>query len=371
MKFEPGMPSPQDVYARYWFDSSNPAVGVGAKHHTVPAFVLRRFADKDGMLLVRERASGELSTRAVSKLAVTDFYTVLNTDGEFDGPMEQLLATVEGQAAALFRLLLSAFRKPGPLSLDEQVTVSQFLAFQMMRGPRKRREIELLADYTLKLQAGDALTGQDLRQLTAVPHPNEHIRLMGAVSFEIFKSLLSRPVQIVQLDAPLLVICDEPVLVDIDNHVRHLPACSVRQGKLRRQQRQTEGKGTFRQIVHVWPTRPSGVQAAEAVAMPLSPSALLVLGQPGEQAQYQLRLTGDEARDVAHEVNMALVDQAYEWVAAHPGHPSFADWTFPPPGPLIGICDGGSVMSEQLRAAPPHRWQRLRKDWPAEDASPG
>lgn len=30
----------------------------------------------------------------------------------------------------------------------------------------------------------------------------------------------------------------------------------------------------------------------------------------------------------------------------------------PPLGPIIGVCDGGSVMGEQLRAGPPHRWQR-------------
>jgi hypothetical protein len=73
---------------------------------------------------------------------------------------------------------------------------------------------------------------------------------------------------------------------------------------------------------------------------------------------------GDEAHELAEDVNAALVAQAYEWVAARPDHPSFRDWTFPPPGPLIGVCDGGSVMSEQLRSAPPHRWQRLRRDWP-------
>jgi len=42
---------------------------------------------------------------------------------------------------------------------------------------------------------------------------------------------------------------------------------------------------------------------------------------------------------------------------------TFRDRTFPPPGPLIGVCDGGSDMSEQLRSAPPYRWQRLRQDW--------
>jgi hypothetical protein len=37
--------SEDDRVARHWFKSSDPSVGVGAKHHTVPAFYLRRFAD--------------------------------------------------------------------------------------------------------------------------------------------------------------------------------------------------------------------------------------------------------------------------------------------------------------------------------------
>ena len=35
-----------------------------------------------------------------------------------------------------------------------------------------------MADYTAKLQAGHQLTRRDLDTLTAVPHPNEHLRMM-------------------------------------------------------------------------------------------------------------------------------------------------------------------------------------------------
>jgi hypothetical protein len=98
--------------------------------------------------------------------------------------------------------------------------------------------------------------------------------------------------------------------------------------------------------------------------MTLTPSALLVLGRAGEEPVPEVFFRGDAARELAEDVNAALVAQAYEWVAARPDHPSFRDWRFPPPGPLIGVCDGGSVMSQQLKSAPPHRWQRLRRDWP-------
>src|SRR5579863_5834347 len=198
--------------------------------------------------------------------------------------MEQLLAKVEGEAAQLFKLLLSPYRPPGQVTEAEKETLCQFLAFQMVRGPRKRREMELQADYLAKLQAGDELTEQDLVEITAVPHPNEHIKLMGSLSFAIYRYLLPRPVQLVRIDAPLFVTCDEPVLVDNDDHVKHQPECLITAKEMRRQRLEADAAGTtYNQHIHVWPTRPSGVQVADAIAMPLTPSALLILGRPGER----------------------------------------------------------------------------------------
>jgi hypothetical protein len=163
----------EDRLARRWLASSDPSTSVGAKHHTVPAFYLRRFADSTGRLQVRDRPTGRLLPPiTVSKLAITDFYTTLNNDGTLDGRMEELLGKVEGEAAQLLKLLLSPYRRPGRLTAAEQTTLCHFIAFQMVRGPRKRREMELQADYTIKLQAGNQLTEQDLREITAVPHPN-------------------------------------------------------------------------------------------------------------------------------------------------------------------------------------------------------
>lgn len=349
--------------ARRWFESSSPAVGVGARHHTVPAFCLRRFAGRDGRLLVRQRSTGKLIRQSLSDLAVTDFYTFMNTDGTFDGRLEQLLSQVEAEAAKLLRRLASPLRRPEAPSLDERSTICQFLAFQMVRGPRKRREIELMADYGMKVQAGELLSEKDVRQLTAVPHPNMHLQMLGPGAFEIHKSLLRRAVQIMWLDQPLLAICDEPVLVDVDDHVQHFPECFMTQAELRRRQKGQRADGKFSQTLHIWPTKPSGVEIAEAVAMPLSPSALLVLGPIGEDIEPSSALRGEEAADMAREVNAALAGQAYDWIAARPDHPSFASWTLPAPGPVIGVCDGGSTMSRALQSAPSHRWQRIRKEW--------
>jgi Protein of unknown function (DUF4238) len=354
-----------DRQAQRWFATSDPAVYVGSKHHTMPGFILRRFAEGGKRLLVWRRATGEVKPGNVDDLAITNFYTILNTDGQFDGRMEQLLGTIEADAAQVLKLLLlSALRRPGPLTAEQRSVLCQLVAFQMVRGPRKRREIELLGDYGWKTLDNGQLNERDLRELTAVPHPNEHIRLMGPVSQAIWQSLLRRPVQLIRLDAPLLVISDEPVIVDTDEHAQHLPECSLTQGQRRQRQRRNGTDSTFRDIVHIWPTKPAGVEVAEAIGMPLSPSALLVFGGIGEHLQPEIVVTGEEATQLADSVNAALTAQAYDWIAANPNHPTFGGWTFPPPGPLLGVCDGGSIMSKQLRSAPIHRWQRIRKDWP-------
>jgi len=107
---------------------------------------------------------------------------------------------------------------------------------------------------------------------------------------------MPRPVQIARIDAPLFVACDEPVLVDNDDHVKHLPECSLTREQLRRRRKRATAAGaTYRQIVHVWPTRPAGVQVADAIAMPLTPSALLVLGRVGEKPVPEVYFRGDEA----------------------------------------------------------------------------
>jgi hypothetical protein len=41
------------------------------------------------------------------------------------------------------------------------------------------REIELQADYYAKLRAGHLMTDADLRNITAVPHPNQQMLLLG------------------------------------------------------------------------------------------------------------------------------------------------------------------------------------------------
>ena len=325
----------------------------------MPRLILRRFATDEKRLSIWRWATREIRPGSVDDLAIRNFYTILNTDGQLDGRMEELLGMVERDATPVIDWLLSPFRGK-QLSQSQQVSPCNFIAFQLLRGPRKRKEIELLADYHWKLMNDGSLSPADLEELTIVPHPNEHVRMLMTGAYEVARSFLRRPVQVILLDAPLLVICDEPLLIDTNAGVQHVPDCFVDARDSRRRRRigdRTE------ELLHVWTTRPAGVQTADAVALPVAPDALVVLGPEGHAIPAWQRYRGTEAAELAGEVNSALIGQATEWVAANPDHPDFASRTFPEPGPLIGVCDGGSVMSQQLQTAPVMRWQRIRRDW--------
>ena len=102
---------------------------------------------------------------------------------------------------------------------------------------------------------------------------------------------------------------------------------------------------------------------AVEVALPLTPKSVLFLGPKGTSAEPRVQMRGSDAENLAETLNAHVIAQSLSWVAANPEHPSFASVDFPASGPLIAVCDGGSVMSDQLKRAPQPRRPRLLRDW--------
>ncbi|NUW44861.1 DUF4238 domain-containing protein [Nonomuraea rhodomycinica] len=345
-----------------WVTSASAAEGVGRRHHTVPRFYLARFADSSGTMHVRDRQGAGYVRRNPRDMAIKNFYTFVNNSGEADGRLEQALAMMESQAAVLIKYLLSPLGYLQPISLADSLSLAQFLAFQIVRGQRHRREYELMTNYLVKLQVSGQVDVQELRDVTVVPHPNEHLSTIGAAAEEIFKHLCGRPYSLVVLDKPLFITCDEPVLVHVEEgHVNHVEDCFLSQEEIAKRLRKKRGR---KQIIHFYPTRSSGVARASEIALPVAPRKLILLGPVGAAHRGLLHLRDDEAEEFAEGVNRALLSQAFDWAAAHPDHPSFSSMEIPPVGPLVRICDGGSSLGGELNEAPnPLRPQRFRKDW--------
>ncbi|WP_328751476.1 DUF4238 domain-containing protein [Streptomyces sp. NBC_00285] len=108
----------------------------------MPAFYLRRFANSQNQLWVRDRRSPMPGLRKESDLAIRDFYTFQNIHGEPDGRMEQVLQKIEGNAASALRRVTSSVTWGRPITPEDKTDLCVFTAFQYVRGLRKRREID-------------------------------------------------------------------------------------------------------------------------------------------------------------------------------------------------------------------------------------
>lgn len=403
-----------------WARSIDPSLQVGAIHHIVPKFYLERFSI-DGT--VRRRAPGESTTRLVNitSLGIRDFYTAVSerhssspqadagddTEPEryFDSALEQILSQIEGQGATALKQLTDD--PDTAISLDQRYALTQFLGFQLFRGCRRRREIEKISEYWAKTMLSDGgvpkkvrreaelraarraglstrrgnggwkntqrarigLTEAQLRDLVLTPHPNEHLRTLGDDARAAAEHLLPRPVTVVELDRPSLLTCDEPVLILDSAERQHLPSCGLtdRERARRRNKALVAGR-ELGEVMHVYPTRPSGVPLANEIAIPIDPRRLLLFGPKGSDAPPRLQLEGDEAEQVISEINSRIAAQAYLWVVERPNGNAIDRIKLPQVGPLFEVCDGASAARDALAAAPnPIRTLRLRRS----DLQPG
>lgn len=109
------------------------AMSVPRRHHLVPQFYLRSFADAEGRVRVVERASGhEFTSGAANVFGERDYYTVSSVNAEEDPRLiEGLYSKVEGVAASIFEQLREG---DFPLDVQRRSEFASFMALQVSRG---------------------------------------------------------------------------------------------------------------------------------------------------------------------------------------------------------------------------------------------
>jgi hypothetical protein len=358
--------------ARAWLAGIDPTAYVGARHHTVPRFLLERWADRNGQVRVYHRIEGRHGIENIRDLAVKDFYTVIDLDGTKNSTMESLLGYIEGSAKGYIDGILNPFKPPAPLDTDAIMSLDQFAAFQSIRTARHRRELELHAEWYAKTMAAGRVPDEELRKLTIVPHQNESIQLGSAAAQQLMPFFICRPLAVIHLGSPLLSTCDEPVILNAPVGEFHVEDCYLTDQEIeartrRRMQRIPKRKRGRAQIsgriVHFSSTRPTGHGVADEILLPISPSAALLWGPLGAEPQIQpierVILHADEATRFATMANQAMSFQALDWVITRIADLTFETATFPPTGPLMRVCDGTNAASLAVNVAPdrfrPHR----------------
>jgi hypothetical protein len=406
--------------------SLDPLAKVGSVHHTVPRFYLHRFALGE-RVVTRVPGQDGIVIRNVADMGQRDFYTAIvdadaadrlqnaasaadagarEVDGagakRLDARLEDVLSTMEGLAATVLGRITD--QPHVAINAEERYALTTFLAFQMVRGVRARREVELFAEFYAKTMmrqplhpkarrrveieqarragrqpargngrqlppkrgARGLLSDEQLDRVVIRAHPNQHLRLFGDVAENIAPHLWVRPVTVVELNESLLVTGDEPVVVVGEIGADHVEACFLTEKQRRRRLAAAMAAGReHRELVHFYASRPRGVATAEEVAIPLDPRRALVLGPKNTDAPSHVTLVAEEAREFADDLNARIAAQAYLWVVAHPDHPTFPSLTIPEPGPLVRACDGASPAGRSLNQPPqPRAPMRLRRtDW--------
>ena len=298
--------------------NADPSESVGSRHHIVPATYLRGFSNPKGQVLVFDRrGSGKPHLARVEDIGVKNFYTFTNVDGKPDGRFEQLLSKIESKATRFIRRATSPILSASPLTMDERESLCLFIAFQVARSVRMRREIEITGDLGQRLQLL-GLSGSteyqhpdsgeifDLGEISFVPDPNEHISMVGKLAERMFECLIDRPVSYFDLQGSTLLTCDEPVLRERneeDDGQPHRP----------------HGAEPSSDYVHLRSTS-RGVADTEEIVLPLSRRWVVALGPRGghQPRSPLLHVDPEQSRQIASEINDAIVDRAYLAVFAHP-----------------------------------------------------
>jgi len=211
------------------------------RHHIVPKFYLRRFADQRG-LLNRVLLPGDVR-HAVSINDATvakDFYLVEEEDGSRSDRVEKLLSSIETEAADAFRVVVD--RETWPIPDDARIAIASWAAFQILRTTVQRQSGAELADMLFKLQMGAGgkpqlrsmlrknlnrePTEAEVEELwtkvsnfdsyVVAPHPNSHIKTMLDLMPKAAHMFYERGWSLIRWKRKSLVTSDHPVVLVAD-----------------------------------------------------------------------------------------------------------------------------------------------------------
>jgi hypothetical protein len=150
------------------------------RHHYVPQFYLRRFANARGQLRVyRTHSHSEPLMTTVKNAAVkTGFYKI-----DLSGPgdpmsLEKLLSGIEGKAAAAIARLAGGAIPPSRIDRD---VLSMYIALQLVRTPEQRRSIEETTDIMEKVFYENMTEGRARQRLGEIGAPTTQERVAEIV----------------------------------------------------------------------------------------------------------------------------------------------------------------------------------------------
>lgn len=203
------------------------------RHHHVPQFYLRGFADGDRITTVELPGKRRYLQSVRRTAAENDFYSIPDHPDGSDA-FEKVLGSLESDAARVFAAIHAG---EWPLSSEARWVLAEFIAVQVSRGPEQRRDMDRLAAYVTRLEIGHGgranVNAWAQRQLGAELTSGEaellweqatqpagpeirhsaraHIQQMLQVSEQVHRIVSARPWALVRFSRRSLITCDRPV----------------------------------------------------------------------------------------------------------------------------------------------------------------
>lgn len=279
-------------------------MGRARRHHTVPAFYLRRFADANGQIERVAKSSGERTIMSVRNATVeVDFYTVETDEGPSD-MIEWRLSEIESMAA----VALQHLDQGEPPTPDDLTGLCNFIAIQITRGPDFREKIDdfntQIMRKVMMLEAGlgpgrvaeiveralgrppteeevtEAMGWMSRGDYKVSLHPNRAINAMLEGASELVEPFSRMRWKVAGFEDPVLITSDRPVSLWVKDP---LP-----------------------------PFYGVGVLTADEISLPISPTKAFVIYP---NADTDTELEGPSAG----ELDRRTVNSANRWLFMNPG----------------------------------------------------
>lgn len=301
------------------------------RHHYVPAFYLRRFADQRGRLDAYNRVTQRRITTSVSNTAVeSGLYNAIDVNGEVTDAAEHEISIIESRVAPAFDRLIE---EPWPPSIEVRSLVANFVALQVTRTRESLHALAAMHDRTtrwgmsmltreqwrdLYIDAlGEQPTEEELDEVIAdfadldgwqiQPHPNLVVQSIFEGAIPLVEAIASRKWFLQKSRRPLFITSDSPVTMWSSPDAAPY------------------GVGVF---------------TADELSLPIdSTHSLLMVFDTRGFHESQVEITRSQAK----RISQFVANSSYEWVYADPRRRVLDTLELPTgPRPLI-IFNGQSV----------------------------
>ncbi|WP_052207107.1 DUF4238 domain-containing protein [Sinomonas humi] len=337
---------------------------VSRKHHTVPKFYLKGFANDAGRIgTVRLTGKHRFVQPIGDASTQKDFYA---TPGHDDGPdaFERQLSAMEADASKVIRKI--ADKGVWPLTTDDRDTLVVFLTLQFLRGPDRRRKMEQMMSVMTRMEigfggkdgvaawaqrrGGKTISEEEAARIweeatraggpTIDISPAAHIQHLLDLLPKFVPYFAGRPWALFRFQRRSLLTCDTPISL--------LPR-AIREG-----------------TDPALPPLGIGLATAWGISVPLTRSIGLMLANPepmfgevtaGDVATGRFDITQPPSSRAARTFNWATLNNAREWIFHHPDDAALVPQDLPEPtSEEIDVSD----VPKEFTGEPLHKTARTQ-----------